>query len=234
MRIHRSGTGAGRIVFTLAVVLVCGSLSLPASSHAGDSEKNWGIGWAQGITLRKCFGSTWELGISGAPQDYLSNEDEYESPPDLPAEGPGYLAAQSTTRRESGWARFTVARHLLQRDRLSLAVYSGLKYNWRDGQTTQSYYQEFVSAYTREVTDEWTDEWRLILAARPSYAIRDNVTIEIEFGLSYAWQDEEVVIMNQPADSAGETIRRRFSESSSFSTYRGWEGLNSLNIIIWF
>jgi len=240
-RASAPGRGA-RLRWLRAVVLLwLGTLALPADAGDFDpSEHPWGFGYEGGLTLRRKLGGKWELGISGGPNDWLSNSSEeenysYSRPPGTE----GSRRTDDDSRREGGFVAVHAGRTLWQKGSFDLVCYLRGRHtwsNWSDYQESirEGYIYGYPRSWTRTERDE--REWAVSLGFRPAFRPVPWFSIEVRFGLVYSWTSGNRRRESIRYDEDGyrdESITTRQFDGQSFRVF-GYSGVSSLIFIVWF
>lgn len=196
-------------------------------------DRHWGIGWDDGLTVRYWLAEKWELALAAGPDDYLVKDEvrswNLEDPPPLQ----GQLEVPRDTRDEHGWVRFQVGRLITRQRTLALVGYTGVVYEWIDHQDRRLELDSLAGDYdTFEIT-RFTHHWVLALGLRPSWQPTDFLTIEMSFGLNFAWESWDQTTTRTWAGIEGQSREITSGHGRSFQDF-GWEGLSSLQFIFWF
>ena len=123
----------------------------------------WGFGWDEGLTVRRVLVDVWELSVAAGPDDNLLKIEERAWDPYTPSVWDGVLEVPLDTREEHGWVRAQVGRRVAARGPLALTAFTGLTYNWIDGQERALVLDDLVGDYDSYERDRFTERW--ILAA---------------------------------------------------------------------
>jgi len=214
--------------------LVC----MPAPPARGEEEfvPRWGIGWYEGICLRKLLGGGWEVGLAGGPNDRLFRSERQEWDTEYEPENQGVLQAPNDDRRESGWVRLDVGRSIWSVKRLTLCLFTAVNYTWEVEQDNSRTFSQHSERWQDRVQEEKGRTWRLWLGLRPSILLHERVTAGFHFGLEYSWDREWS--HRRSSYSGGEEEPRESGEDSSyqsdsFDLFGGWYGFGSLHFIFW-
>jgi hypothetical protein len=225
----------GRIAALAAAVLVLAGAAVaacPATAATGaDAERTWGLGWDDGLTVRRWLGP-WELGVAAGPDDDLIQLESTEWHQADPPAYQGLVEVPQDERRESGWVRGQAGFRLRHDGPLTLVVYSGLAYGWIDHQSKTALLDPVSGGYDTVETNRFTHRWAWDLGLRPAWRPVRWLTVEFSFGLRYAWERWDETTVTQPAGVPDPDRRERDGETSSFRDF-GWEGLGSLAFLFW-
>lgn len=223
-----------RTCILLAVLLLA-----TAAAAAGDDTvrvRKWGLGWDNGLTLRRWVG-TWELGVAAGPDDWLDESATRRWDTDEPDSLQGRESNYDEYRRESGFVRLQAGRRVANQGPLDLLAHANIQYRWRDQRSEYNRYYATYEVYDR--TDRWIETWTASLAIRLAWRPLDALSIETAFGLAYSWEDEERVAtytqrdLDPPLESDDVTVQQIGRSTRRFSAH-GWTGLGSLSFIYWF
>ena len=210
-------------------------LLLAAPALAGDDapgrERVWGFGWDQGLTVRRWLGA-WELSLAAGPNDYLDKSEQRVFDPDAPDDLQGALEVPADDRREEGWVRLQAGYRVARYQSLAAVAFTGLVYNWEDSQYSHIHLGQ-DGLYDAYDTGRFTHRWALELGMRPAWRPVPFLSIETAFGLRFSWQTWSET-EHQVYDSGLTSVRtERNGDFSSFQDF-GWDGLGSLQIVVWF
>jgi len=212
-------------------------LLLSGSALAGEqpepAAQTWGVGWDDGLTVRRWLGDRWELALSAGPDDYLVKAETQAWMQSDPALQRGVLQVPEDHRQEQGWVRAQVGHLLTRRGRLALVAYSGLTYNWIDYQERSLVLDPLVGDYDTWELDRFTERWVLTLGLRPSWRPADFVTIELAVGLNFIWESWDQTTERTLAGVETGDYTVDSGHSRSFEDF-GWQGASSLQFFFWF
>jgi len=201
----------------------------------GPVDRKWGLGWDNGLTARLWLGGVWELGVAAGPDDFLMDQEThfYDS-----GQPPSWDELEersvSDDRSESGFVRFQAGRLLSRRGPLALVLFSGLQYQWLDGQNNTNLINiDNPDNSYKSVLDYDSSSWTLSLGIRPSFVILDFLTVETAFGLEYRWFTNEWVERREYPETGQVRVGVTTDEGNTF-TDSVWEGMASLQFFIWF
>ena len=124
-------------VWGLVLAVVCAADA--AGAEGPDPDRRWGLGWDDGLTLRRLLGA-WEVGVSAGPNDWLSDDFTHTFGADLPDSVDGALTDTRSNRRESGFVRLQVARAVGGHRTLQLSAVAGGRYSWSDDSRKDRHY----------------------------------------------------------------------------------------------
>ena len=214
------------LVFMVPVPVLAG----PAVGDS-PSEQTWGLGWDDGITLRRWLGD-WELGFAAGPDDYLAKEEYWAWESLDPEQVQGRLELPLDKREEHGWVRLRAGKLLLKEDRLAVTAFLGMTYEWIDHQERALTLDELVGDYDTFELDRFTDFWVLEAGLRPSWRMADRLSCEFSFGLRYVWEhwDQTITETWAGVDEADRNFTQ--GRGRKFQDF-GWEGVASLGFILW-
>lgn len=219
--------GALLLIFQAPVAAVAESVATGPAC-----ERTWGLGWDNGLTLRRWVGE-WELGLAAGPDDYLVKEEYWAWELVDPDQVQGRLELPLDEREEHGWVRLKTGRRLLQDQRLEATAFVGLTYEWIDHQERALTLDELVGDYDTFELDRFTDFWVLEAGVRPSWQVSRHLTCEFSFGLRYVWEnwDQKVTStwagIHEPDRNLTQGSGNRFQDF-------GWDGAGSLSFILWY
>lgn len=203
--------------------------------ETGPVDRKWGLGWDNGLTARLWLGGVWELGLAAGPDDFLRDETRYDYDT---GSDPYWNERRETTiiedRTESGFVRLQGGRLISRRGPLAAVCYMGLQYLWTDSRYVHDYVDEIdpEDSYTRS-RDNDSSIWSLSLGLRPSYEIMDFLTVEMAFGLIYSWRQYDDFERSEYPSSGRVQVDSSVDKRTSFD-YFGWNGMYSLQFIVWF
>jgi len=222
----------------LRTCILIASLLAATAAMAEDAARarKWGLGWDQGLTVRRWLGS-WELGVAAGPSDWLSESDQRSWDSTEPDSLQGRDSRHESSQRESGFVRLQAGRCVAGQGPLDLMAHVNFQYRWRDERRVYDWY--YLDRNSFETTDKWTETWTASAAVRLAWRPLDALSIETAFGLSYSWSDWEEVRRTVRQDllpplESDEVTARQTKGSSRRFEYHGWYGLGSLSFIFWF
>ncbi|MEN8008418.1 MAG: hypothetical protein ABFS42_15520 [Candidatus Krumholzibacteriota bacterium] len=203
--------------------------------ETGPVDRKWGLGWDDGLTARLWLGGVWELAVTGGPNDYLNNRENQDYDTGYP---PNWHEEEEVVyqeeKRESGFVRVQAGRLVSRRGPLALVCYSGLEYEWSDSRYSYHVVDIIDPDNSNDrIRDFDRATWTASLGIRPSFVILDFLTIETAFGLYYYWSDTEEVERRIHQDTGRVRLDLDSSDSTRFG-YSGWNGMGSLQFMIWF
>ncbi len=220
------------IVLMLAVVVLGGAMA--GQALAGERpERGWGLGWDDGLTVRRWLGGRWELSVAAGPDDYLVKSETRVWRLSDPANQHGVLQVPVDNREEHGWVRGQVGYLVTRRGDLSLVGYSGLVYNWIDSQERALTLDSLVGEYDTWESDRFTERWVLTLGVRPAWRPLDFMTVEFAMGLNFIWESWDQTTERTFAGVEGADRTVDSGHSRRFEDF-GWEGAASLQFFFWF
>ncbi|MCB1185027.1 hypothetical protein KDM41_16505 [bacterium] len=219
---------AGGAALVLATLLGAG---VAAAADAA-APRTWGFGWDEGLTVRRVLVDVWELSVAAGPDDNLLKIEERAWDPYTPSVWDGVLEVPLDTREEHGWVRAQVGRRVAARGPLALTAFTGLTYNWIDGQERALVLDDLVGDYDSYERDRFTERWILAAGLRPAWRATDFLTIEFAFGLRFVWESWDETVVEQDAGTADPIRHERSSHGRAFEDF-GWEGLASLQFFFW-
>ncbi len=196
-------------------------------------EQVWGLGWDDGLTVRRWLGSRWELAVAAGPDDYLVKVETRQWLLSEPSAQHGALQVPEDHRREQGWVRGQVGYLLTRREQVALVAYSGLVYNWSDDQERTLVLDPLVGDYDTQEIDRFTERWVLTLGLRPSWRPVDFLTIDMAMGLNFVWENWEQTTHRTFAGVPGNDSILDDGHGRGFEDF-GWEGAGSLQFFFWF
>lgn len=214
-------------------------LGLPVFVAADDfdpKENPWGFGYDGGLTLRRKLGDKWEVGISGGPNDYLSSSSEERIRESDPPSSNSTTQTDQDTRREGGFVAPHFGRTVWQRGDFDLLCSLSPRFEWAnrsDGSSSQS---ATSAAHDWSHRDQDDRNWSLSLEFRPGYRPVSWFSIEVAFGLRYAWTKSTLrdeIIYFRDDGATDRYVTNRESHGQSFSLV-GYSGISSLQFIVWF
>lgn len=209
-------------------------IMVPGAVRATErSPRGWGVGWEDGLTVRRWLGQHWELGLAAGPDDYLVKTETHAWLTADPATLRGALEVPVDQREEHGWVRGQVGYRVARRGDFSLVGYSGLVYSWIDHQERTLELDRLVGEYDSLERDRFTEHWILSLGLRPSWRPVDFMTVEFAMGLNFIWESWD---QTTDVESAGIPGRDRYVDSGHSRRFEdfGWEGAASLQFFFWF
>lgn len=227
--------GGGCFGAGVCCVLMIGGVLL-AAPPVGATElppQVWGLGWDDGLTVRRWLGTDWELAVSAGPDDYLTKTEHQAWLLSEPALQQGALQVPQDNRQERGWVRAQVGRLVTRREDLALVGYTGLVYTWIDYQERSLELDSLVGAYDTWELDRFTERWVLTLGVRPSWRPAAFLTVELALGLDFVWESWDQTTTRTLAGVAGGDQTRDQGHGRSFADF-GWEGASSLQFLVWF
>ena len=208
-------------------------VSAGAVGAAERPVRGWGVGWDDGLTVRRWLGSQWELALSAGPDDYLvKNETRAWNLADPPLQQ-GVLEVPEDHRQEQGWVRLQAGHLVVAREDLALVGYVGLLYNWIDYQERALVLDNLVGDYDTWELDRFTERWVLALGMRPSWRPADFLTVELAVGLNFIWENWDQNTTRTYAGVAGSDQSVDSGHARAFDDF-GWEGAASLQFFLWF
>lgn len=234
MKAERSGrkTNWREVPLTALVVAVALGCALPAIAAERPAQK-WGLGWDDGLTVRRWLASSWELALAAGPDDYLVKSESRNWIQTEPAAQHGALQVPEDHRQEQGWVRGQVGHLISRRDDMALVGYAGLVYNWIDFQERALVLNPLIGDYDTRESDRFTERWVLTLGVRPSWRPVAFLTVELALGLRFSWESWERTTDRTAAGvtDADHTVEN--GHSRSFEDF-GWQGASSLQFLVWF
>jgi hypothetical protein len=219
----------------ILVLVLVWSVSAAFAVETGPVDRKWGLGWDNGLTARLWLAGVWELAVAAGPDDFLLDKETHTydtgQPPSWDEQEERSV---SDDRSESGFVRFQAGRLLSRRGPLALVLFSGLQYQWLDGQNNTNLVgiDDPDNSY-KSVLDYDSSAWTLSLGIRPSFVILDFLTIETAFGLEYRWFKNEWVDRREYPETGQVRVAVETDEGNTFRD-SGWDGMASLQFIIWF
>jgi len=217
--------------FIWAVLLVV--VFAPAARAGGHSARGWGLGWEDGLTVRRWLGTRWELGLAAGPDDYLVKAETRTWYLAEPAVQQGVLQVPVDNREEHGWVRGQVGYLITQPGDLSLVGYSGLVYGWTDYQERALILDPLVGEYDSWEADRFAEQWVLTVGVRPAWRPADFMTVEFAMGLNFIWESWDQTSERTRAGVEGSDRTVDSGHSRSFADF-GWVGAGSLQFFFWF
>ncbi len=219
----------------VAVLLLGLSLMVTADLALANERPSqaWGVGWDDGLTVRRWLGGQWELSLSAGPDDYLTKSESRQWFLSDPALQRGTLQVPADNRQEQGWVRMQLGHLVSRRQDVALVAYSGLVYNWIDYQERSLDLNRLVGDFDTWELDRFTERWVLTLGMRPSWRPTDFLTIELAMGLNFIWESWEQETERRYAGVLGEDRSLDEGHSRAFEDF-GWEGASSLQFFFWF
>lgn len=219
----------GKILLVIAALLVL--VAGAQAQQSAERERNWGLGWDDGLTVRRWLGS-WELSLAAGPDDYLVKEEFWEWDSLDPEQVQGRLELPLDEREEHGWVRLRGGYGVIEQGPLQVTAFTGVTYEWIDHQERALELDSLVGDYDTFELDRFTDYWILEAGLRPSWRLHQRLTCEFSFGLRYVWADWDQTVERNWAGL--ETTDRSQTEGSgnSFQDF-GWEGVASLGFLLW-
>ena len=216
------------------LVIIVGLLATAAPAAAGErAEQRWGVGWDDGLTVRRWLGGQWELSLSAGPDDYLTKTETRHWFLSDPALQQGTLQVPEDHREEQGWVRAQIGHLITRRDDIALVGYSGLVYNWIDYQERALVLDRLVGDFDTWELDRFTERWVLTLGLRPSWRPTDFMTVELAVGLNFIWESWDQATERTYAGVDGADTSVDNGHSGAFEDF-GWEGASSLQFFFWF
>lgn len=215
-----------------AASLLAAALAL-AAGPATAAERPWGLGWDEGLTLRRWLGDGWELSVAAGPDDYL---DQAESRAWNQADAPqlqGMVQVPLDEREEHGWVRLQVGRRLARDRTLGLVGFCGLTHEWIDRQERTLLLDPLVGDYDSWELDRFTGRWILAAGLRPSWRPAPALSVELAVGLRYYWESWHQDTRVTRAGVAGADLEHTDGTRTGFGDF-GWEGAASLQFFFWF
>lgn len=228
--------GLGRIGLIVACAALSASVAVASAGvETGPVDREWGLGWDEGLTARLWLGGVWELGVAAGPDDFLQDIEVSEYGTGYPPEWDEFSYDRAEEHRaESGFVRGQVGRLLARRGPLAVVCYTGLQYRWSDGRNAYDRsYPDDPDQNNAATIDEDSSHWTLTLGLRPSFVVLDFLTIETAFGLEYRWFDYETVGRWENPET-GELRTETSTRSGNSFADNGWNGMASLQIMVWF
>lgn len=220
-------TGRAGLLLVMMVLLTMPALAEPRSAQT------WGIGWDDGLTVRRWLGDSWELSVAAGPNDYLVKIESQTWNLRDPSQQHGTLEVPEDHRQEEGWVRAQVGHLVTRRGDFALVGYSGLVYSWNDYQERALVLNHLVGDYDTWELDRFTERWVLTLGIRPSWRPVDFMTVELAVGLNFVWESWEQTTEQSYAGVGGSDQSADSGHSRSFEDF-GWEGASSLQFFFWF
>ncbi len=220
-----------RAMIMLAAALVLGAAA--AQAGAGDAPRGWGVGWDDGLTVRRWLDRTWVLSLSAGPDDYLHKDEVSLWLLDLPPQQQGALEVPLDSRQEQGWVRVQAGRRVAEEGPWTLVGFTGLTYNWVDYQERAIELDPLLGDYDTWELDRFTGRWILGLGLRPSWRPHPRVSLEAAFGLQFTWEHWDQTVRRTYAGIDGEDLQVHDGHGRSFQD-TGWDGLSSIQIFWWF
>ncbi len=214
---------------TLGLLMLLGASG--AAAAAEEPPRTWGLGWDDGLTVRRWLGA-WELALAAGPDDQLVQEARTSWHTSAPPDYQGLVEVPRDDRRESGFVRGQVGRRVLRAGPLTAVAFAGLAYNWIDRQERSLLLDPVSGGYDELEVNGFTHRWWWEIGLRPAWQPWRRLSLEFSYGLRYTWENwDETWVRQRP----GQTTPDRDEldgEASRFSDF-GWEGLASLAFIIW-
>ena len=218
--------------WTLLLVLVAMGLAQAAGAQE-PVQRRWGVGWDDGLTLRGWLGGRYELALAAGPDDYLFKDETRIWDSAYPSDLQGRLQVPQDQREEHGWVRVQAGRLVLHRRELSAVAFLGLTYEWIDHQELRLSLDDLEGTFDTYELDRFTHHWALSFGIRPAWQVMENLTIETAFGLRFTWDSWDQTVVSSFAGGEGSEREITSGHGRSFSD-QGWEGLTSLQFVIWF
>lgn len=230
---------------SLKILLVCAAAAavvLPVAAVAADGEapraRKWGLGWDQGLTLRRWV-ADWELGVTAGPDDWLDERttrvwDTAESDSLQGRDDGG-----TDYRRESGFVRLGVGRVVAREAPLDFLAQVGLRYLWSNERRDRTYYNYNVTAVNIVREDTFRDTWTLDAGFRVAWRPTPFLGIETAFYLYYSWSEYERLERDlhrdlEPPLESDRVELLQIRDSERRFHHDGWNGLGDLVFVVWF
>ena len=244
MRIRRrpaARAAAGLVLLAVALVAAAAAAA-PQEGAAGRQGRTWGLGWKgvawpSGPTLRWAPGGSWQIGLSGGPQDLLARTGSGGEQGRQEWEDPVAWSGDLEERKdESGWVGLDLARRLWSRERLCCHLVLGGVYDWSNDQVR-------VIRFDRHAAEPGTDirredghwhAWHARLGLRPAVGLLPRLSVETEFGWEYRWTHRVHDRWEIQQNAADWSHERRHQDNEYFRIWGGWNGFGSVNLIFWF
>jgi hypothetical protein len=232
MRKSHGGRGAA------ALVLLGGLLSglaagITAAGTALADDRSWGVGWDDGVTVRRIVADVWEFSLAAGPDDYLSKSEVRDWSLATPELLRGLLEVPTDYRQEQGWVRLQAGRRVAHRESLALTGFVGLTYNWLDAQERALVLDDLVGDYDTWERDRFTERWILAVGLRPAWRPAGFLTVEFAFGLRFLWESWDETSERTFAGVEGADRSSASGHGRAFQDF-GWEGASSLQVFLWF
>ncbi len=226
-----------RVGLLVTLVILVTVQPLLAETAVDNRERKWGLGWQEGLTLRRAMGP-WQVGVSAGPDDWLRDIETRSWNDEEPDSLQGRLSDLDEDRRESGYVRLQVARRLVVEAPLAFMVETSLRYRWSDVRNRDEYWVPKYGYEGSTTSDYFTKEWTLGLALRLAWRPLAMLTIETDFGLVYSWEEterayESIRVDYEDPEDSYHHVDGSYTKSHSFGD-TGWRGLVSLDFIVWF
>lgn len=225
--------GTGGAFWRLAAAMLLLGLLLPGAVQAQDKvDRQWGVGWDNGLTVRTWLGGKWELAIAAGPEDYLSKEETRSWNLNTPAPQQGLLEVPEDIREEHGWVRFQVGRLIKKKGQFAATGYGGVVYEWIVHQERNLMLHEMNNLYDTFELDRHTQRWVFTLGLRPSWEPVSFLTVEAAFGLNFIVEDWDQTTSQTWAGVEGRDYQELDGHGQQFEDF-GLEGMASIQIFIW-
>lgn len=219
------------VTWCILVAAVCAAGT--ARAEGQDRGRAWGLGWDNGLTVRRLVGP-WELGVSAGPNDARGDDYTYTSSPDLPDSVSGGLTDSTVDRRESGFVRLYAAHPLAAYRTLQLSAVGGAGYSWSDMSTTDRHYYAWDNGWRTERRDIFTDTWQVTAGFRVAWFPVPFLSLETEFGLSLRWVDRTTKVYDLNADDLVPTQSHATSSDNYFEDYGPYSLTSDIQLVVWF
>lgn len=204
-----------------------------ARAEGRDPGRAWGLGWDDGVTVRRFVGP-WELGLSAGPYDHRGDDATVTTSPDLPDSLNGTVVGSSADRRESGFVRLQVARPVAAYRSLSLSAVAGATYTWTDESSTDLRFYTWDGDWRRERRDVFSDSWRVTAGARLSWFPVPFLSLETEFGLAMRWVDATTSRYTLGPGETEPELSEATASDHYFDDFGPYSLTSDVQIVVWF
>ena len=219
----------------LSIMLAVAAVSAAAAEE--EAAPRWGVGWLgmdSAPTVRLRLGD-WQIGLAARPNDDLNYVEKWEWS-SYEAEPDSVRDVWDDDKRESGWVRLDVARTMARWDKVELPLLVAVSYGWSDQQYSSSRWDEQDEGFTDYLEKYYTNSYSVTLAVRPTWYIRPWVSLELEFGVRYLWDNYDYDARRTDPDWEQDDLDWRRGHGKSFVKY-GPERTMSVgmfNLVFWF
>jgi hypothetical protein len=217
------------ILAGLVLLLTVGGVQ---AGEEAERARNWGLGWENGLTLRRQLGE-WQVGVTAGPNDSLSDHDVTLFENDLPDSLQGIVSSSRSSRTESGYVRLHLARRLASQRTLVLSGVLGGGYSWSDEGSGRSQFYFGDMDWSENRVDLFSETWQLRLGTRVAWYPVPFVSLEAEFGLIYQWNTNESDRWYRNSGEQEWSLEHEANRSHSFRTYDNTDLTYNLHIIFW-
>ena len=227
-----------RAVLGLVVVHLVMAAGVAAAAEEAERERDWALGWDNGIVLRRQLG-LWHVGVTAGPNDRLADDESQVWNVDEPDSLQGRSDGESSEHRESGFVGLEIGRRVTAYRNFGLAATTGLQYRWADSRSETSWPWSSAIADGEDqrnhdiIRDTFESSWILALGVRLSWRPLPIIGLELKYGLTYEWYDQTETSWERYPGELEWDRRDSSRHRQSFNDY-GFYNITSVAVMVWF